>query len=76
MLLKHPGMFGHADATFNQPFAFKAAKGKVKEKLKAFDCQWEVLEPLGKGGFGTVISLGFRHLALASLLLINFIIIY
>jgi len=56
MLLKHPGMFGHADATFNQPFAFKAAKGKVKEKLKAFDCQWEVLEPLGKGGFGTVIS--------------------
>ncbi len=54
MLIKHPGMFGQADATFNQPFAFKAAKGKIKEKLKAFDCHWDVLESLGKGGFGTV----------------------
>jgi hypothetical protein len=54
MLLKHPGMFGHAEAIFNQPFAFKATKGKAKERLKAFDCQWEVLESLGKGGFGTV----------------------
>jgi hypothetical protein len=53
MLQKHPGLFGQVDATFNQPFAFKAAKGKAKEKLKAFDCQWEVLESLGKGGFGT-----------------------
>ncbi len=54
MLMKHPGMFGQADATFNQPFAFKAPKGKGKEKLKAFDCHWDVLESLGKGGFGTV----------------------
>ena len=54
MLLKHPGMFGQAEATFNQPFAFKAPKGKAKERLRAFDCQWDVLESLGKGGFGTV----------------------
>jgi hypothetical protein len=54
MLAKHPGMFGQSDAVFNQPFAFKATKGKAKERLKAFDCQWDVLESLGKGGFGTV----------------------
>ena len=53
LLLKHPGMFGHADAVFDQPFAFKATKGKSKERLKAFDCLWDVLESLGKGGFGT-----------------------
>lgn len=54
MLLKHPGMLGKAEVTFNQPFAFKAPKGKAKERLRAFDCQWDVLESLGKGGFGTV----------------------
>ncbi len=54
MLTRHPGMFGQSDVIFNQPFAFKATKGKAKERLKAFDCQWEVLESLGKGGFGTV----------------------
>jgi hypothetical protein len=61
MLLKHPGLFGQSDVVFNQPFAFKAAKGKTKEKFKAFGCAWDVLESLGKGGFGTVEALLIFH---------------